>query len=136
MAFIFSGFSDEIDEMIVNQFEHLNKLGIQYFEPRNINGKNISELSDDEVDILKESMRKYGIMASSIGSPIGKIGINDDFDSHMELLKRVIKIAKDLNTKYVRVFSFYIPSGEKPEKYRDKVMDRMRQMATLAEKED
>ena len=48
--FIFTGFSDEIDFDIVKQFEGLKKLGISYFEPRTIGGKNISKLTDDEVD--------------------------------------------------------------------------------------
>ena len=38
-----SGFSDEISEDICKQFDVLNKLGIKYFEPRGVNGKNISE---------------------------------------------------------------------------------------------
>lgn len=132
--FIISGFSDEIDENIDKQFEHLNKLGISYFEPRGINGKNISELSDSEVLALKEKMSRYGIKASSIGSPIGKIKITDDFDEHMALLARVIKTAKALGTDYIRIFSFFIPEGEW-DKHRDEVMRRMKAMTALAEKE-
>lgn len=48
-------------------------------------------------------MAQYGIKVSSIGSPIGKIQITDDFDVHMELLARVIKTAKALGTKYIRI---------------------------------
>ena len=90
--FTLSGFSDEIDEKIVVQFEHLNKLGISYFEPRGINGVNISDIDDTQLDELKQNMKKYGIKVSSIGSPIGKIGINDTFEPHLEKLKRVISI--------------------------------------------
>lgn len=49
-----SGFSDEIASLVTQQFQVLNKLGISYFEPRGIDGKNISELSDKEVAKLKE----------------------------------------------------------------------------------
>ena len=42
-SFTISGFSDEIDSNVVKQFEHLNKLGISYFEPRGIDGKNIAD---------------------------------------------------------------------------------------------
>ena len=133
--FIISGFSDEIDENIVKQFEHLNKLGIEYFEPRGINGKNIAKLNDEEACELKETMDKYGIKVSSIGSPIGKIKITDDFAPHLEELKRVIKTAKILGTKYIRMFSFFIPEGEH-EKYKDEVIFRMKEMTKLAESED
>ena len=110
--FTLSGFSDEIDEMIPVQFEHLNQLGIRYFEPRGINGKNISALSDDEVLALKEEMDRYGISVSSIGSPIGKIRITDDFEPHIEQLARTIRTAKMLGTRFIRMFSFYIPEGK------------------------
>lgn len=131
--FTLTGFSDEISEKITEQFEHLNKLGIEYFEPRGIDGKNISELTCDDVKALKENMQKYGIKVSSIGSPIGKIGIKDDFDAHLELLKKMIGIAKELGTKYIRVFSFFIPKDENPEDYREEVIARMKAMTKLAE---
>ena len=133
--FIVSGFADEIDEKVKVQFEHLNKLGISYFEPRGINGTNISEINDEQLKELKADMEKYGIKVSSIGSPIGKIGIKEDFDKHLEKLARVIEIAKALGTKYIRIFSFFIPQGENPADYRDEVMSRMKKMCELAEKE-
>ena len=68
-----SGFSDEIDSNIIKQFTVLNKLGISYFEPRGVNGKNISQLTDEEAEQLKKHMTEYGIKVSSIGSPIGKV---------------------------------------------------------------
>ena len=48
-----SGFSDEIAEEVDTQFKVLNKLGIKYFEPRGIDGKNISELNNEELTELK-----------------------------------------------------------------------------------
>lgn len=134
--FTITGFSDEISEVTEEQFKHLNALGIEYFEPRGIDGKNISELSDEEVLVLKEKMQKYGIKVSSIGSPIGKISINDDFEAHKEKLLRVIKTAKELGTKYIRVFSFFIPQDEAPEKYTDEVIFRMKEMTKIAEEND
>lgn len=129
-----SGFSDEIDPKIDVQFAHLAKLGIEYFEPRGVDGKNIADISDEECSILAEKMAKYGIKASSIGSPIGKIGIDEDFRPHLAKLARVIEIAKRLGTKYIRVFSFYIPDGAPAEDFRGEVMERMAAMCALAEK--
>ena len=65
-----SGFSDEISSDINIQFEALGRLNIKYFEPRGVNGKNISALDDDEVTALKEKMDEYGIKVSSIGSVV------------------------------------------------------------------
>jgi sugar phosphate isomerase/epimerase len=135
MKFVTSGFSDEIDANIESQFSHLNALGIGYFEPRGVNGKNIADLSGAEVEGLKEAMLAHNIKVSSIGSPIGKIKITDGFAPHLEKLARVIEIAKALDARYIRVFSFFIPEGEKPEAYRDEVLFRMKEMTRLAEKE-
>lgn len=134
--FIISGFSDEIDENIDKQFETLQKLGIKYFEPRGINGKNIADLTDDEVFKLLTAMKKYGIRASSIGSPIGKIGIRDDFEPHFEKFKRVVEIAKMLGTEYIRMFSFYIPEGQNPDLFRGEVTFRLVKMITYAKSQD
>ena len=58
-CFKISGFADEIDPDINKQFEHLNKLGIKYFEVRGVNGKNISKLTDSEVESLKDAMKSH-----------------------------------------------------------------------------
>ncbi len=131
-----SGFSDEIAADIETQFQVLNKLGIKYFEPRGIDGKNISALTNEEVETLKEKMQKYGIKASSIGSPIGKIQITDDFAPHYEALKRVIEIAKMLDCRYIRMFSFYHEGGEWTAKEREEVFRRMKAMVELAKEEN
>lgn len=131
-----SGFSDEIAENIQTQFEVLNRLGIKYFEPRGINGKNISELNDAEVSNLKSMMKKYGICVSSIGSPIGKIKLSDDFGVHFELFKRVVKISKLLDSKYIRIFSFYHDGGEWTNEEREQIFEHLGKMIEYAEKED
>ena len=133
--FIITGFADEISSNVDVQFAHLNKLGISYFEPRGIEGRDFADLTLDEVAALKKKMDAAGIRASSIGSPIGKIKITDPMAPHLEKLAHVIQIAKMLETNYIRVFSFYIPDGDDPKAWRDEVMNRMRQMAELAERE-
>ena len=128
-AFTITGFSDEINEMIDVQFAHIKSLGIEYFEPRGIDGKNIADLTDEDVTKLKEKMDKEGIKVSSIGSPIGKIKITDEFQPHLDKLARVIEIAKKLETRYIRVFSYYIDKGDDLEKWHDEVIFRMKKMA-------
>ncbi len=132
--FMISGFSDEISSDIDTQFTALNKMGISFFEPRGINGKNISSLTDEDLNALKAKMAEYKIKASSIGSPIGKIKITDDFEPHFEAFKRTCHIARFLGANTIRMFSFFIPDGEY-DKYRDEVLRRLRLMAEYAEKD-
>ncbi len=131
-----SGFSDEIASDVQTQFEVLRKLGISYFEPRGINGKNISVLNDDEVLALKKDMEKFGIKASSIGSPVGKIKITDDFEEHFETFKRVVKTAKMLGTKYIRIFSFYNDKENWDATARTEVFKRLKRLISYAKEND
>lgn len=131
-----SGFSDEISSDIITQFEVLNKLGIKYYEPRFINEKNISELNDEEVTELKNKMDKYGIKASSIGSPVGKVKITDDLDKHFELFKRVVKTAKMLDCKFIRMFSFYHDGEQWTEAERTVVFEQLSKMIEYAKEEN
>jgi len=128
-----SGFSDEIAEDIDTQFGVLRKLNMKYFEVRGVNGKNIAELTEKEVMALKEKMKEYGIRASSIGSPIGKVKLEEDFEIHFAQFKRVVEIAKMLETGYIRLFSFYHEGGEEWSEWeRSQVLARMRQMIDYA----
>lgn len=144
-----SGFADEIAEDVDTQFRVLNKLDIRYFEPRGIDGKNIAELSDGEVAALKEKMERCGIKASSIGSPIGKIRLDEDFQAHFEKFQRVVDIAERLEAGYIRMFSFYPP--ERPDSAagegdgaahewtageREEVIRRLRRMTAYAGERD
>lgn len=134
--FIISGFSDEIDENIKIQFEAIKELGINFFEVRGVNGKNIADISTEELQNLKEEMQKYDVKVSSIGSPIGKIYITDDFENHFEKFKRIVEIAKALDAKYIRMFSFYIPENEDYGKYRDEVLKRLSKIIAYAKEQD
>jgi len=130
-----SGFSDEIASDVEEQFRVLNKLNIGCFEPRGIDGKNISVLTDEEVMLLKGKMESYGIKASSIGSPIGKIKLEEPFEPHFELFKRVVKIAKTLDTRYIRIFSFFHDGGQAwTDEERTEVLSRLRRMIDYARK--
>ncbi|MBR5586572.1 MAG: sugar phosphate isomerase/epimerase [Clostridia bacterium] len=127
-----SGFSDEIAPEINAQFEGLNRLGIKYFEPRFIDGKNISKFSEEELKALKAKMDSYGIKASSIGSPIGKINLTDDFDEHFEVFKNVVRAAEILESKYIRIFSFYNEGGVWDDSSRAIVLAELRKYIAYA----
>lgn len=134
--FILAGFGDEISPKLEEQLDVLESEGIKYLELRSVNNKNVLDLTDDEIEKIKKELdkRKFGI--SAIGSPIGKIGIKDNFEQHLERFKRAIHLAKFFRTKYIRIFSYYIPEKEEPEKYRDEVMKRMNHKVKIAEQEN
>lgn len=135
--FILSGFSDEISPDINEQFEGLKKLNINFFEIRGVNGTNVADLTLEQAKEVKALADSYGIKASSIGSPIGKIPITDPIEPHLETLKHVIEIAKIFETKYIRIFSFFMPKDLSDYSiYRDEVISRLKKMTKIAENEN
>jgi sugar phosphate isomerase/epimerase len=114
----------------------LKKHSIEYIELRGVDGKNVSELSIDEAIEVKNKLDKNGIKVSAIGSPVGKISLTDNFENHVEMFKRVLKIAKCMETKYIRIFSFYYPVDMDMDECKSKVIKRLKLLTHLAEEEN
>ena len=126
-----SAFADEAASDYSTQLQILREERIPYIELRGLDGKNISDISENEAEQYAMQTQKAGIKVWSIGSPLGKIGIHDDFKSHMKLAKHIFQLAKIFGTEKVRVFSFYT---KEPAVDRDEVLTRMRALAEMADK--
>jgi sugar phosphate isomerase/epimerase len=105
---------------------------IFHIELRGVWGKNVLKLTDDELTKVKRLLDSRGFRISSIGSPIGKYGIQDDFGAEIDSMKRAAGVASFLNSPYIRIFSYFIPEGEHST-YRDQVISRMKQLCEIAE---
>lgn len=133
LHFTFSAFADEADPCFDAQLAALQRNRIPLLEIRGVDGKGVLDLTDDELDTIHDKLQKAGIGISAIGSPIGKIGIQDDFAPHFEKFKRAVEIAKRLGTTRIRMFSFFMPQGEDPETYFDAVVERVSALVAYAE---
>jgi len=102
-----SAFADESDNSLEGQIAGLKRNGISYLEIRNINGKNVMELTDDEAKAIRTRLDEEGIKVWSIGSPIGKKDINLSEETHLADARRGCELAKILGAGNIRVFSFY-----------------------------
>ncbi len=129
LNFILTGFADEAARDLDGQIAALKRNGMSYFEPRGIDGKNIADFTVEEAKTLKEKLDKEGIKVSSIGSPFGKIEIDDDFEPHFEKFKNTVEVAKILETKYIRMFSFFFTKGQSYEDNREEVLRRVKALA-------
>ena len=88
-----SGFADEIAQELDVQIEAVSRLGIQYIEMRGVDGNNLIYHPDEKVKEIKQKLEDAGIKLSALGSPLGKIGIEDPFEPHFEEFKRACEIA-------------------------------------------
>lgn len=130
--FLLSCFADEIDSDLSVQIREIKKHGISQIEMRGVNGRNVIDHSPKEMMEIKKQLDNEGISVSAIGSPIGKIKISDPFATHLDKFKHTLELAGILGTRYIRMFSFYIPQGESAEKYRDEVLERWHAFASAA----
>lgn len=131
--YILSAFADEYDASFDEQLKILNKLCVGYLEIRGVDGQNISTLSSEQVKTVKYKLNDNGIKLSSIGSPIGKIAIEQDLSKHFEDCKRIFSTANELDCKNVRMFSFYFEDGKTREQVKRSVFDALEKIVILAQ---
>lgn len=131
---ILSAFSDEYSENLLEQLNALKTFDIKYMEMRGVDGKNVSTLSEKEVIEAKRKLDDYGISVSAIGSPLGKIKFDGDFNAHLETAKRVFETAGVLGAKNIRIFSFYLRDGKSREDCKNEVLDKIYELILLADK--
>ncbi|MGI6368407.1 MAG: sugar phosphate isomerase/epimerase family protein [Anaerolineae bacterium] len=122
--FQLSGFADEISADLNEQLDVLERLGIRFLEFRGVWNTGVLDLSDEQVRQVKAALDSRGIGISAIGSPIGKIRIDDPFEPHLKAFERAVMLAEYFQTPYIRLFSFFVPEGE-AEAHRDEVMRRI-----------
>ncbi|WP_097009759.1 sugar phosphate isomerase/epimerase family protein [Natronoarchaeum philippinense] len=120
-----SGFADEIGPDLDEQLDVLESLGISRLDLRSVGETNVLDLSDQQVSRVRSELDERGIQVTSIGSPIGKIAITDEFEPHLERFERAIEVADAFDTDRIRLFSYYVPEDDDPEQHRDEVLRRM-----------
>ncbi|MBM3993035.1 MAG: sugar phosphate isomerase/epimerase [Planctomycetes bacterium] len=132
--FILSAFADEIDPDPKKQVDVLKACGVRHIEFRSILGTNVLALTDLQIREFQSLLTKEGFWLSAIGSPIGKIKIDDPFEPHLERFKRAIYLCGVFGVKNIRIFSYYPPDNFDGDwsKWRTEVMKRMTQKCELA----
>ena len=125
-------FSDEADPSLAGQIAALQRNGLRGMEIRGVDGENISEISLDKAREIRMKLDDAGLAVWSIGSPVGKIGIEDAFGPHLDVLRHTLELARVLGAANLRMFSFYLPAGAPPERYRSQVLERLECMAQTA----
>lgn len=133
---LLSGFADEISPDFNRQIEVLNRLGMHYMEIRGVDKRGIDTYSEAEALEVKRRLDDGNIRVSSLASPIGKIEITKEFSDHFEHFKHVVELAHILDTRYIRMFSFFIPEGGHADDYRTQVFERLGAMVSYAEKQE
>lgn len=136
MNFKLTGFADEIAQDLTTQVASIKSLNIFHIEMRGVDGKNLIFHSNEKVKEIKSYLDNNGITLSALGSPLGKIGITDDFSSHFESFKRSVEIAHMMGTPNIRMFSFYLPANCPTCEFKEQVFDYLGQFVDYATRND
>jgi len=129
----FSAFADEIAPDLPTQMDVCEQHEVRCIDVRGIDGVNVSAFTTEQAREYRKRMSDRGFSVPCIGSPIGKIRVDEPFDPHLELLKHCFEVADAFGTTRVRVFSFYGPEGGDVMDCREEVMRRLEAMAAAAE---
>ena len=121
-----SAFSDEAGNSIQEQISALKRNGISLMELRSIDGKNVAEFTEEEAKSYQKELEENGISVWSIGSPLGKVDIDVDFNKYCEKVRHVCKLANIFKTKKIRMFSFFKAYDEE-----EKVFAYLREMVKI-----
>jgi sugar phosphate isomerase/epimerase len=150
---VLSGFADESanQKTAVEQFAAFAAIGLQYYSLRFVdvgNGvKNVMDLTKAEVTKLRHLEDEYGMNVASIGSPIGKVKLQDvddgtsnrfvAFDQYLRKdVARACELAHAFETKLIRGFSFYHPKGSEPFECINQAADQLGQIAEACHRSD
>jgi sugar phosphate isomerase/epimerase len=133
MTVVLSGFADEISPDPRSQLATLAAESISHLELRSAWSVNVADFTAEQVAAFRAVLDDAGVRVSAIGSPIGKIPVAAPLAPELDRMRRVADVAGELGTTIVRVFSFFVPAGEPPERYRDQVTNRMGALAGIAE---
>lgn len=135
--FTLSAFADEISPDPQTQIDVLKSCGVRHIEFRSILATNVLALSDLQIQEFKSLCDKNGFKLSAIGSPIGKIRIDEPFAPHLEKFTRALELCKVFGTANLRIFSYYPPQGltwDDCADRRQEVLDRMFEKCRRAQK--
>ncbi|MFL6464480.1 MAG: sugar phosphate isomerase/epimerase family protein [Bryobacteraceae bacterium] len=143
--------TDEFSPTLSEAIPFMKEIGMSAAELRVINGKNIMDLSDDELKQTKDQLDRAGLPVISIASPLLKCVLPNapELDSRFEydvfaskhtyedqprLTEHAFKVAKFFNAKIIRVFSYWRTVD--PSACTDTIAKNLAHLAALAEKEN
>ena len=109
-------FTDEVAPDFEEAVEACVAGGVRHVQVRNVGGKNVVHLPEQDVARLAGVARSHGVRIAGIGSPFGKCALDEDaWTAHAPLFDRIVRLAELFDTRLVRVFAFYAGQRRGPD---------------------
>ena len=124
-------FADEASVQISGQIAALKRNGLDYLEIRGVDGENISKISEQKAKEVKKMLDDAGLAVWSMGSPLGKHRMEEDFAPHAEAIKRIMELSYILDAPRIRMFSFHPIHGEDAATTKERVFEHLDKLVSL-----
>jgi sugar phosphate isomerase/epimerase len=115
----YTGFADEAGASIDVQIKATKELGWSHIESRNIDGVNLTDVSDEQFDEVAQKLADAGVTINCFGSAIANWSRDprkdEDFEYSVAALKRAIPRMQKLGTKMLRGMSFAVVRDAEPD---------------------
>ena len=125
-----AAFADEISPDLDDQIRVCKANSVTHFELRGVAGKNVLDFEPALRNEIRSKLTANGLGVVSIGSPIGKVAIDQSWQPHFDQFKLAVELADFFQAPFIRVFSYYPAGGEGKgpvDPHRDEVIDRFMQ---------
>ncbi len=129
-----TGFADEAAVDIDGQIRATTELGWKYIEARNINGKNITDISTAEFDTVVKKLEKADIRINCFGSTIANWSkqITDSAETSFEEAGRAIPRMQRLGVRLIRIMSYAVLEGRDPDdQMEEERFKKLRRLKTM-----
>ncbi len=115
----YTGFADEAGASIDVQIKATKELGWSNIESRNIDGVNLTDISDEQFDVVAQKLRDADIKINCFGSAVANWAKDprkeEDFQQSIAELTRAISRMQKLGTEMIRGMSFAVVKDEQPD---------------------
>lgn len=106
MTTFLTGFGDEISSDLDVQLRTMKRLQVEALDLRTAFGKNVLQLTEDEVDEVDRRVKAHGLRIQSVSSPVNKVGYTPGGRAgELKKLERAAQIANRLGIQRIRIFS-------------------------------
>ncbi|HSU30186.1 MAG TPA: sugar phosphate isomerase/epimerase family protein [Bryobacteraceae bacterium] len=143
--------TDEFSPALAEAIPVMKEIGMTGAELRVVNGKNIMDLSDDELKRVKHDLDAAGLPVISIASPLLKCILPDSppvdgrfqhdvfaskhsYEDQDRLATHAFKLAGFFGAKIIRVFSYWRTTD--PSACTEAIIEHLRKLADLAKSEN
>jgi len=128
-------FTDEVSQDLEKAVQLAVRYNLDGVELRSVGGKPVQQLSDDEVARIRALLDEHGLSMAAVASPVFKCELDDEsaHREHIEHLRSCIRIAKQLDTNIIRLFTFWKRGPSQP--VWERVKAQFRPALQIAEEE-